>query len=234
MLVKWVITLVMIISFSEANAQNSGQDSDDDGQGSPTSSTPILIVQPGVGLRLQVNSAIKLYQDFRSYHNSDGSLNFGELSFGVRHNLGDLKKVKIDVTGGILVSLDSSLKIKEYRPKFYLNAKWKLKRFRGEFRNRFEYRIKVGDNSGTSLRYRPRIKLGLNRKYTGFHLTPYVYSEFFIGENGFSQTRIKLALSGKVGGYAITLGNLFKIKNGNGFTEDRISLDVSYTFKDRN
>ncbi|MBU1063382.1 DUF2490 domain-containing protein [bacterium] len=218
---------ILVLS-SPAFSQNDGQDNNT-GTPSVTSGTA-LILQPGVGLRYNLNKKIGLYQDFRTYFNKSNPVkNFEELSFGARYNLGKIKKFHFSTTIGYLLSLDNNYKIHEYRPKIYFTTGYHLKKVGFEFRNRFEYRIKTGENSGSSLRYRPRFKVGLRYNFHQFQLSPYIYNELFFGENGFSQHRIKLALSVKYHDFRFTAGNLFKIKPGQGLVENRVSLDVSYT-----
>jgi len=209
----------------------SQSDDQDNDTGTPSrTSTTALILQPGVGLRYNVNKKIRLYQDFRAYYNdSNPAKNFEELSFSTWYRLGRISKFHFSTSLGYLLSLDNNYKIREYRPKIYFTTSFHLKKVRFEFRNRLEYRIKTGQNSGSSLRYRPRIKIGLQYKFRQFRLSPYVYNESFFGENGFSQNRTKLALSVKYHDFRFTAGNLFKIKPNNGWVEDRVSFDVSYT-----
>jgi len=61
-----------------------------------------------------------------------------------------------------LINLDDLYKIHEIRPKYYLTTSYTINKIRLELQNRIEYRIILGENSGRSIRYRPRFKVGTN------------------------------------------------------------------------
>lgn len=223
-----VVCLLVLIEIKPAFSQDN-QDNDN-GTSTPTSTTTALVVQPGIGLRYMINKKWRLYQDFRTYLNQDNpAKNFEELSFGLRYYMGKVNNFYFSTTAGYLFSIDNNYKIKAYRPKIYFNTTYHLNNIRFEFRNRLEYSIVTGNNSGASLRYRPRFRIGSTFKLKEFRLSPYVYNEFFFGQNGFSQNRTKLALSVRYHNFRFTAGNLVKIKPGNGWTENRVSFDFSYT-----
>jgi len=189
-----------------------------------------LVLQPGIGLRYNVNKKIRLYQDFRTYFNQSApARNFEELSFGARYNLGSINKFYFSTALGYLFTFDNNYKISAYRPKVYFTTSYHVNKMRFEIRNRLEYRIVTGDSSGGSLRYRPRFLVGATYKLNQFRLSPYIYNESFFGQNGFSQNRTKLALSVRYHDFIFTPGNIFKIKQGTGLVENRVSLDISYT-----
>lgn len=202
----------------------------DDNNRIPIPTGTALVLQPGIGLRYSVNKKIRLYQDFRQYFNqSNPANNFEELSFGARYNLGKINKLYFSSTAGYLISLDSSYKVKAYRPKLYLTVDYRKNNFTFQVRNRLEYSIITGNNSGASLRYRPRILLKKRYRVDNFSFTPYIYNEFFLGQNGFSQNRTKVAIFMKYHNWGLTVGNLFKVKPGSGLVENRASLDLSYS-----
>lgn len=214
-----------------------------DNNGTPIPTGTALVLQPGIGLRYSVNKKIRLYQDFRPYFNqSNPSKNFEELSFGARYNLGKINRLYFSTTAGYLITLDSSYKVKAYRPKLYVTVDYRKNNFTFQVRNRVEYNIVTGDNAGASLRYRPRILLKKRFRLNHFSLTPYVYNEFFFGQNGLSQNRTKVAIFMKYHDWGLTVGNLFKVVTGYGLIENRVSLDLSYSIptihkknpKDRN
>lgn len=225
-IIMMVVSFWLMFAVTPLYAQTDQQDDN---------STPIptgraLVLQPGIGLRYSVNKKIRLYQDFRSYFNqSNPSKNFEELSFGARYYHGKINKLYFSSTAGYLMSLDSSYRVKAYRPKLYFTVDYRQNNFTFQVRNRLEYNIVTGNNSGSSLRYRPRILLKERFRLNHFSVTPYIYNEFFFGQNGFSQNRTKVAIFMKYHDWGLTVGNLFKVVPGYGLTENRVSLDLSYS-----
>ena len=203
--------------------------------GDSKSSKPLITAQPGLGLRINYNNKFQLSQDSRLYYNTtDGALSFEEFSVSAKYYIGKKNNFNFTTTLSYLHTLNENIKTIQYRPKYYFTAVYRKDRLRIGIRNRFEYIIKTGDNSGSTFRYRPRFKLGLIYKFQHFRIYPYVYNELFFGDNGFDQYRIKLALAARYNNFQITIGNLFKVKTNNGLVEDRISLDISYRIKVKN
>ncbi len=224
---KSIIILFICFWFVFAATPLYAQDNDDS-TSIPTSTA--LVLQPGIGLRYSVNKKIRLYQDFRQYFNqSNPAKNFEELSFGARYKLGKINDFYFSTTAGYLISFDNSYKVSAYRPKLYFTVDYRKNNFTFQVRNRIEYSIITGNNAGTSLRYRPRILIERKFRLKSFSFTPYIYNEFFLGENGFSQNRTKIAIFMKYNNWGLSVGNLFKIKPGNGLVENRVSFDLSYS-----
>ncbi|TSA33855.1 MAG: hypothetical protein D4R64_13410 [Porphyromonadaceae bacterium] len=226
-----LIYFFIFIQVNHAFSQNSQADSS---TVIPASTGPLMVLQPGLGIRYKINKKIRLYQYFRSYNYlNDKTRNFEEISFGATYNIGKINRFYFTSTLGYLLTLGNIYNIHEFRPKFYFTTSYHLNHARLEFQNRLEYRLKIGGNSGASLRYRPRFLVGLQYNLGKFQLSPYIYDELFIGENGFSEHRTKLALSVRYENLSFTAGNLFKIKRTKGFVENRTSLDISYTIPTR-
>lgn len=226
-LIKSIIILFICFYFMFAATSLYAQNNNDSTL-IPTSTA--LVLQPGIGLRYSVNKKIRLYQDFRQYFNqSTPTKNFEELSFGARYNLGKINKLHFSITAGYLISFDNSYKVSAYRPKLYFTVDYRKNNFTFQVTNRIEYSIITGINAGTSLRYRPRILIERKFSLKSFSFTPYIYNEFFLGENGFSQNRTKIAVFIKYHNLGLSVGNLFKIKPGVGLVENRVSFDLSYS-----
>jgi hypothetical protein len=218
-----IICFLFILPFYPASAQ----DNIDNSIPAPYGKT--LVLQPGIGLRYSVNNKIKLYQDFRTYfYQNTFSGNFEELSFSASYNLGRINNFYFTTNLGYLLTLDNNYKIRAYRPKVYFTTSYHLNKIRLEFRNRLEYIIATGDNRGGSFRYRPRFLVQTTFKLNQLRLSPYVYNESFLGQNGFSQNRTKLALSVRYHDFVLNPGYTLKIKPGTKLVENRVSLDLSY------
>jgi len=217
-----IICFLLILLGSPAYAQ-------DMDNSVPVQKGKTLVLQPGIGLRYSINNKFKLYQDFRTYfYKNAPSGNFEELSFSASYNLGRINNFYFTTNLGYLLTLDNNYKISAYRPKVYFTTSYHLNNIRLEFRNRLEYSMVRGDSGGGSFRYRPRFLIKAAFKLNKFRLSPYVYNESFLGQNGFSQNRTKLALSVRYHDFILTPGYILKIKPGSSLVENRLSLDLSY------
>jgi len=218
-----IICFLLILLVSPASAQDNIDNS------VPVTKGKTLVLQPGIGLRYSINNKIKLYQDLRTYfYQNAPSRNFEELSFSASYNLGRINNFYFTTNLGYLLTLDNKYKISAYRPKVYFTTSYHLNNLRLEFRNRLEYSVVTGDSGSGSFRYRPRFLIHATFKINQFQLSPYVYNESFLGQNGFSQNRTKLALSVRYHDFILTPGYILKIKPGSSLVENRLSLDLSY------
>jgi hypothetical protein len=211
---------------------------DDQGNGSgvPASrTTPLIIAQPGIGISVNFYNKFRFSQDDRMYFNTaDGSLEYEEVSLSAIYYIGKIDRFNFTTTISYLHTLNNNFQTSQYRPKYYFTVIYHKNKIKLGLRNRFEYIIKTGGNSNRSFRYRPRLKFGVLIKYNKIRLYPYIYNEFFIGENGFNQDRVKLALSARYKNFQFNVGNLFKFKTTSGFVEDRISFEIRYRIKIKN
>lgn len=228
------IVIMMIFAGNPVFSQNDDNDDGDSGNtdngGAPSSR--LVMAVPGLGLRVNYKNKFQLYQDSRAYINTaDGIAKYEELSVGAKFYLGKIDNFHFTTTASYLHTLDGNFQTTQYRPKAYFTTNYHKNNLRVEFRNRFEYIIKTGQNSGTTFRYRPRIKLGLILRKGNFRFYPYIYDELIRGQNGFDQNRVKLAISTRYKNINLSIGDLVKIKQNGGYTENRITVDLSYQIK---